>query len=149
MAAACKEIGIKGPDDELKDMEVNKCLLENVAKKVVKKFTLISDAYIGKPVADSRDGVHSYARVLCHFASVVFLFVDAWKEGDGERIIRLWKMCMLHYCAERRTKYALEALRLQFQLATLQPYLTHQLKWERFVNTHGGIGRNIPCDHGL
>ena len=69
-------------------------MLESMAKKVVKKFMLISDAYIRKPVADGRDGVHSYARVLCPFASVVFLFVDAWKEGHGEHIIRLWKMCM-------------------------------------------------------
>ena len=35
---------------------------------------------------------------------------------------------------------------MQFQLATLPPSLSHQLKWERFVNTHGGMGKNIPCD---
>ena len=36
---------------------------------------------------------------------------------------------------------------MQLQLATLSPYLSHQLKWGRFINTHGGLGRNIPCDH--
>ena len=35
---------------------------------------------------------------------------------------------------------------MQFQLATLSPSLSHQLKWGRFVNTHGGMGKNIPCD---
>ena len=45
-----------------------------------------------------------------------------------------------------RLKHALEALRLQFQLATLQHNLVHQLTWGRFVNTQGGKGRNLPCD---
>ncbi len=49
-------------------------------------------------------------------------------------------MLLLHFFAGRRTKYALEALRIQVQLATLS---VHQLTWGRFVNTHGG---NIPCD---
>ena len=80
------------------------------------------------------------ARVLCHFAALVHLFTD---EGDGERVIRCWKLCM-H--AGMKTNYALEALRLQFQFATLQPNLVHQLTWGRFVNTHGGKGRNLPCD---
>ncbi len=53
---------------------------------------------------------------------------------------------MLHFHADRRTKYALEALMLQFQLASLPPDLVHQLTWGRFVNTHGGPGHNIPCD---
>ena len=46
---------------------------------------------------------------------------------------------MLHFHAERMTisMYALEALRLQFQFATLQPNL---------VNPHGGKGHNLPCD---
>ena len=35
---------------------------------------------------------------------------------------------------------------MQFQLATLPPSLSHQLKWGRFINTHGGLGKNIPCD---
>ena len=40
----------------------------------------------------------------------------------------------------------MDVLTLQFQLATLRPSLVHQLTWGRFINTHGGIGRNIPCD---
>ena len=52
-----------------------------------------------------------------------------------------------HYQAARRMKYSLEALRLQFQVnAVLSPNLAHQVKWHRFVNTHGGLGRNVPCD---
>ena len=28
----------------------------------------------------------------------------------------------------------------------LSPQLAHHIKWDRFVNTHGGLGHNIPCD---
>ena len=136
-----------GPDDEIEDEEeVNLSLLRGVAQKVVKDFTVIPDTLLGEPVVDSGDCVHGYSRVLYQFASLVPLFVDAWKEGDGERILRLWKILMIHFHAERKTKYALEALRLQFQVSTLQPYLSHQLTWGRFVNTHRGPGRNLPCD---
>ena len=37
-------------------------------------------------------------------------------------------------------------LRLKLQLASLPSLLAHQLKWNQFVNTHGGLGHNIPCD---
>ena len=135
-----------GPDEEIQGSEVNRSLLSDVAKKVVEEFTVIPESLLGEPVLDDSDRVQSYARVLCHFASLVLLFVDAWKEGDGEHVLRLWKILMLHFRAEKKNKYALEALRLQFQVATLQPYLSHQLTWGRFINTHGGKGRNFPCD---
>ena len=45
------------------------------------------------------------------------------------------------------TKYALEAFRLQLQVnVVLSPNLSHEVKWHRFVNIKGGMGRNIPCD---
>ena len=53
---------------------------------------------------------------------------------------------LMHFYCDRRAKYAWEALKLQFQLANLPPSLSLQLKWSRFVNTHGGAGHNIPCD---
>ena len=97
-------------------------------------------------VTPTTDGVYDYARVLCHHASLVYEFRDAWAEGDGERICRCWKVLLMHFYNAQRTKYAWEALKLQFQLAVLPPSLSHQVKWGRFVNTHGGPGRNIPCD---
>ena len=146
VAAACKELSIEGPNNDIKGVEINQTLLEDVAVKVVKKLAVIPEAFLNESVADTGDGVHNYARVLCHFTALVYLFIDAWKEGDGERVVRCWKLFMLHFHAEKKTKYAIEALRLQFQLVTLQPYLVHQLMWGRFVNTHGGKGQNILCD---
>ncbi len=57
--------------------EVNQALLGGVAQKVVKEFTVISEALLGEPVVDSGDHVYGYARFLCHFALLVLLFVDA------------------------------------------------------------------------
>ena len=144
IAAACKELGINSPDDDLPTQtQADNSILQRVASRVVDSCTIVSEAILGKEVEESGDGVYNYARVLCHYAALVS---DAWSEGDGERVIRCWKIFMLHFHADRRTKYALEALRLQFQLASLSPDLVHQLTWGRFVNTHGGLGHNIPCD---
>lgn len=68
------------------------------------------------------------------------------RAGDADRVLRCWRVFLLHFRASGRTKYALEALTLQFQLQSLTPELASQLKLGRFVNTHGGYGRNIPCD---
>lgn len=74
-------------------------------------------------------------------------FRDAWAEGDGDRVLRCWKLFLPHFRAAGCTKYALEAFRLQLQAnVVLSPNLSHQVKWHRFVNTKGGMGRNIPCD---
>ena len=109
-------------------MDIKKSSLEDLTMKVASRFTVILEAFLNGSVADTAgNGVHSYAHVLCHFAALVHLFTDACKEGDGERVIRCWKLCM-H--AGMKTNYALEALRLQFQFATLQPNLVHQLTGE-------------------
>ena len=45
-----------------------------------------------------------------------------------------------------RTNYSYEALNMLYQELTLPPYLSNQLIWSRFVNTHGIPGRNIAGD---
>ena len=87
-----------------------------------------------------------YGRVFCHYASLALEFIDGWKEGDGGRQCTSWKLFMPHFQSNGRRKYAWEALRQQFQLASLPPHLSFELKWGRFVNVHGGKGNNIPCD---
>ena len=69
-----------GPDEEIQGHEVDQSLLSDVAKKVVKEFTVIPESLLGEPVPDDCDGVQNYVRVLCHFVSLVLLFTDAWKE---------------------------------------------------------------------
>ena len=88
-----------------------------------------------------------YTRVLCHYGCLVLEFRDAWGEGDGEKIFRCWQLLLPHFKASGRTKYSLEALRIQPQAKSLlSPQLAHQLTWDRFVNTRGGQGTNVPND---
>ena len=155
LAAACQVLGVTKLDSKI---NLPPCLgkssvaqqyayLQTVAAQVVDQCTLIEGALTGESVMETEDGVYNYARVLCHFGSLIMEVRDAWEEGAGKRMTRCWRLLLPQFKAADRRKYALEALRLQFQIkATLSPYLAHQLTWNQFVNTHGGAGRNIPCD---
>ena len=156
VGSACEILGISSPNAPLAlppnvargPASDKLAFVRGIALKVVERLTLVDIALLGDPDSseDSGDKVYSYTRVLCHYGALMEEFRDGWREGDGERVLRCWKLFMLHFKASGATKYALEALRLQFQLKTLSPNLAHQVKWHRFVNTHGGLGRNIPCD---
>ena len=100
--------------------------------------------YRGAPLYVPIEGYLSTPRKINYLLALEFL--DSWAKGDGEWIIRCWRVLLLHFYTGGRTKYSWEALRLQFQLVFLPPAISHQLKWNCFINTHGGLGRNIPCD---
>ena len=159
LACACDVLGISSVDGTIKvPHDLNKAsaaeqllFVEGIAKKVVEQMTLVDSAFLsdaeGNDEMVTNDTVYNYARVLCHYGSLVMEFRDAWAEGDGDRVLCCWKLLMPHFRASGSRKYALEALRLQFQTnAVLSPNLAHQVKWNRFINVKGGIGRNIPCD---
>lgn len=155
LGAACDYLGVPTLDSPIqlppgihkRSTTQQYTYLESVAKHVVENFTLVGSAFTGETVRETGDGVHNYARVLCHYGSLVMEFLDGWREGDGERVYRCWKLFLPHFLAANRRKYALEALRLQMQVqAVTSPHLAHHILWDRFVNTRGGIGRNIPCD---
>ena len=99
-----------------------------LARKVVNKLTIV-DAAFGSLDADSDDHVYNYTRVLCHYGSLMIEMHDAWAEGDGERVVRCWRLFMPHFRDSGCTKYCLEALKLQIQLQVLSPNLVHQIKW--------------------
>ena len=152
VSAACDVLGIEKPSAELPDRSPHKQtvaeqkkFLEGVASKAISLLPL-DEIIVGEEIKDSGDGVFNNSIVLCHFACLVLELTDAWGEGDRERVLRCWRVLLLQFSASRRTKYALEALQLQFQLATLPPHLVHHLMWGRFVNTRSGVGNNIPCD---
>ena len=152
VACACSLLEITSPSDTpqnfptLKSKEDKlKCVAE-LSRQVVNQCSIIGEALLQQPIVQPNDAAYAYARVFCHFASLSLEFKDAWSEGDGERILCCWRVFLLHFRSSGQTKYAWEALRMQFQMSTLPPSLSHHLKWGRFINTHGGPGRNIPCD---
>ena len=155
VACACKILQLQDPTAkcpsvdalEGKSKTAKLAFLAKLSLDVVNKFSIIEDAILGCKIYGTKDDAYDYASVFCHFASLALEFKNAWEEGDGDRVVRCWKFFMLHFRANStRSKYAWEALRLQFQLVHLPPILSHQLRWERFVNLHGGKGNNIPCD---
>lgn len=155
VACACKVLGIEAPnepvhipDTVLKGRQKQKqAYISLIASDVVNEITLVWEAFHMTKISETGDTKHNYARVLCHYCSLVLNFIDAWAEGDGERVFESWRLFLPHLYVSHRTKYALEALQLQFQIkAVLSPHLSHHIKWDRFVNKDGGEGRNIPCD---
>ena len=153
VVAACKELGIDHPDSKASCTELSgmskgerMSFIVGISSKVLENCGAVTDALLEEKVVNTMDGVYNYSCVLCHYVALTLEFTDARAEGDGERILRCWRIFLLHFHVNGRTKYALEALTLRFQLATLNPSLVHQLTWGRFINTHGGIGRNISRD---
>ena len=156
VACACEILGIsdvegpvnfpRGIYNEQQDKQQE--YVESIARKVVERLTLVESAFIiPGEIEDTQDTCYNYARVLCHYGSLVMEFRDAWGEGDGERVLRCWKLFLPHFKAAGRTKYSLAAFNIHLQTnATLSPNAAHQVTWHRFVNTKGRIGQNIPCD---
>ena len=61
--------------------------------------------------------------MFCHCGSIALEFQNAWQRGDSDRVHTCWKVFPLHFYCDKRTEYALEALKLQFQLEYLPPSL--------------------------
>lgn len=157
VACACNLFGVSSTSEPLVDVlppgihkasDIEKlAFIEKISRKVVESCSLIQGSFTNGKIVDKDDGVYNYARVLCHYGSLVMEFRDAWHEGDGERVLRCWKLFLPHFKVAGSTKYALEALKLQMQTGiTFSPNLAHQVTWNRFVNVRGGAGNNIPCD---
>ena len=91
--------------------------------------------------------VFSYACSVLGLDLMARNFGDATREGDGERLIRIWKFFMLYFKADKHTKYAVEAFNLLSQVnATLTAQMSHRLVWNRTCSIDGGEGRNIALD---
>ena len=155
LACACDIFGVTSLDEPLvlppgiqKASNAEKlAFINRIAKMVVERCSLIEGSFTNEEVVDKGDGMYNYARVLCHYGSLVMEFRDAWHEGDGERVVHCWKLLLPHFKVAGCNKYSLEALKLQIHTGfAYSPNLAHQVMWNRFVNVRGGAGNNIPCD---
>ena len=69
---------------------------------------------------------------------------DAVKEGDGERLVRVWKFLVYFFKLQEHEKYALDGLRLICSMnGLLTPRQAHQLIWNRFAGRKNGQGTRI------
>ena len=155
LASACTYLGIKKLNSPLQlplgvrrgSSDQQYTFVKSIANHVVNTCTLFDGALTGEEVADIDDSVYNYARTLCHYRSLVKEFIDEWHEGDGGHVTRCWRLLLPHFLVANNRKYALESLHLQMQIkAILSPHLAQHIIWDRFINTRGGIGKNVPCD---
>ena len=79
------------------------------------------------------DFLYNYHRAKLTFGLVLFEFNDAIKEGDGQRLFELYKLALLLYKVNEKTKYSYVILRYLVQIsALLSDKDAHNLKWNRF-----------------
>lgn len=132
----------------MKDDNIRRKELERVSLEIVNKFCDLSLTYA--PAADSNQAkgtAYSYACETLSLGLLLMEYQDAIREGDGDRVMRVWKYLFLIFKATGHSNYAIEAFTLLCQYHfMLSPFLAEQLKWSRFVNTHGKIGKNISMD---
>ena len=93
------------------------------------------------------DHVCMYAMEVLTLGLLWHNFHDSTKEGDGERLLRIWKFNLLAYKAAKRKNYSIEALNLLLQVNfLLSPREAAQVKWCHCINTRGREGCNVPMD---
>ena len=140
---------------ELIWMELRSSLLQKISLHIVDEyidletiFKVLPDVPKGRDLPDIPKGtVYDYTCEVLSLGLLYMNFKDSVREGDGDRVIAIWKYLMLIFKAMGHRNYAAEAFTLlsQYHL-TLPPNLAEQLKWSRFVNVHGLPGHNISCD---
>ena len=87
------------------------------------------------------DGIFEYAKDTLTMGLLLMEFIDAVREGDGDRIIRVWKFLLPIFKSTGRTNYSVEAFNLLAQYFYLfSPRMAAQLAWSRTINTHGRQG---------
>ena len=81
------------------------------------------------------------------FGLLLLEFNDSIKEGDGERLLDVYKVALVLYKEYGKSKYAYEVLLFLVKIyGKLSKHDAHNLKWNRFFNKHGTKGGNIPLD---
>lgn len=123
-------------------------ILKDVAAQIVDKHVDLSVQFsTSRRTGRGIDTVHAYACETLSLGLLHWEFQDAVKEGDGDRVLLVWKFLLLIFKASQRKNFAIEAFTLLVQYhLLLPPRLAEQLKWSRFINVHGLPGRNISCD---
>ena len=112
------------------------------------KHGLTLDVTVTEPSGSTvSDHVKAHSEARLGFGLFLADMQDAIKEGDGERLMHLYRLALLYYKTYRHTHYAYSTLLLTVQLkATLSPQMAENVKWNRFFNGHTARGRNIPLD---
>lgn len=117
------------------------------AHELQKHNLVLPTSTTAETMASASDHKHEHTVARLSFSFLLLNMLDAVKEGDGERLMRIYKVALLFYKAYGHGQYAYSTFLLTVQVnATLSPRMAHSVMWNRFWNTRGGKGRNIPLD---
>lgn len=98
----------------------------------------------------SEDHIFNYGCLHISLGLLIRDAEDSVKEGDGERLVRVWKFLTLLFRLRGCHKYALAGLRLTASIqGLLTPRKAHQLTWNRFAGLKQGAGKRISRDERL
>ncbi len=94
---------------------------------------------------EQQDHVFNYGLQLVQMGLFFMQLDDSEHEGDGERMMRNWKMLMLYArCSGHSKKYAFEAMRLlSYCRALFSEKMAHCAIHGQFVNPSGGKGKTM------
>ena len=142
------------PDLWMEDVAVRRATLADIASAIVEAHVDLKTEFSSGPAFGEEEedeeavsSVYDYTREVISLGLLYLNFKDAVREGDGGRVLLMWKYFLLVFRATGHTNYAMEALTLLTQyFVVLPPNLAEQVKWCRFINVHGQPGGNISCD---
>ena len=96
---------------------------------------------------DKHDYKFNYHKAKIRFGLLLADINDAVKEGDGKRLLNLYKNALLLYKCHGHTKYDYSILLFLTKVkAILSADKAESLVANRFFNTHGKQGENISMD---
>lgn len=113
-----------------------------------KKHNLVAplDSSLEHPSTANQDHKKEHTEARLGFGFFLLNIQDAVREGDGDRLMRLYKVALLFYKAYGH-QYAYSTFLLTLQVnVTLSPRMAHSVIWNRFWNGRGAKGKNIPLD---
>ena len=117
--------------------------VEDLAKAIIHNYIFFDPA---KKISRD-DKVHLYATQVMTLLIFWHAFNDAVKEGDGDKIIDYWRFLLVIFWVKGHRNYCKEAIVMLSQYhCLLSDRMAAQLKWSRFINTTGRVGKNISCD---
>ena len=121
--------------------------LLDIATKIVDKHVDLATEFAERDGQEQKGTTYTYACETLNLSLLLKEFKDAIREGDGNRVMAVWKYLFLIFKSSGHKKYSIEAFTMLSQYYfTLSPQLAEQLKWSRFINNHGTCGKNISMD---
>lgn len=100
------------------------------------------------PIDGQEDRIFNHGLQVLQMGVFLMQLDDTEREGDGERMMRNWKVLMLfNRACKRGKKYAFEAMRLITNCRALySEKMAHRIIHGMFVNPKGGEGKNYAND---